>query len=87
MELRKIIVYTIFAAVVIYGIYFHFLSGETAKNTPPAVRTEAPIKASIPAQVEKEYVEPESTVKLDKAATLKNKPRRNPFKKSKPVEP
>jgi hypothetical protein len=87
MELRKIIVYTIFVVAVIYGIYFHFLSGETVKKTPEPVRTKSPIQATISAPVEDGHIEPKITIKRDKFPEIKNKTRRNPFKKAEPATP
>jgi hypothetical protein len=87
MELRKIIVYSIFVVAVIYGIYFHFLSGETVKKIPEPVRTESPIQATISAPVEDGHIEPKLTIELDKIPKTKNKTRRNPFKKSEPASP
>jgi hypothetical protein len=87
MELRKIIVYTVFVVAVIYGIYFHFLSGETVKKTPEPVRTESPIQATISAPVEDRNMEPKLTIELDKIPETQNKTRRNPFKKSEQASP
>jgi len=81
MELRKIIIYAIFVIVVIYGIYFHFLSGETVKKVPEAARVEAPVKASISAPVEELYTEQEARAEPVKLPENENKQGRNPFKR------
>jgi len=59
MERRKIIIYAISAIVFVYGIYFHFFSGEGlfgAKKTPPPTQQSAvpevvapPVLAAAPA--------------------------------------
>jgi hypothetical protein len=87
MEIRKIIVYSIFVVAVIYGIYFHFLSGETVKKTPEPVQTESPIQATISAPVEDGHTEPKIAIELDKIPETQKKTRRNPFKKTEPATP
>jgi hypothetical protein len=47
MERRKIIIYAIFSVTVLYGIYFHFLSGDSKKSPGPAARPSMEVDAAF----------------------------------------
>jgi hypothetical protein len=47
MERRKIIIYAIFAVTLAYGIYFHFLSGDSKAEYQPDVNPSAPARAAF----------------------------------------
>ncbi|UCC78673.1 MAG: hypothetical protein JSW64_10365 [Candidatus Zixiibacteriota bacterium] len=78
MERRKIIIYSIFIIVAAYGFYFHFLSGETDKNTSAPLHTDATIRANI-SEVETELAKPSIKDTTEQKATLRSPGNRNPF--------
>lgn len=47
MERRKIIIYAIFVVSLAYGIYFHFLSGDSKTESLPEVNPPAPARAAL----------------------------------------
>lgn len=83
MERRKIIIYSIFVVTVIYGIYFHFLSGEpTGKNPEPALSAGV-VQASITAPDMNNNTDREIAVENTGFKKIENNTGRNPFQNPK----
>jgi hypothetical protein len=80
MNRRQIIIYSIFAVVSVYGIYFHFLSGEPTKQAEIKTPTANTAVGSAPDSFEIPVPANDIVKVPDSSSAIQRYPTRNPFK-------